>query len=250
MKGIATVTIKDKKKGHYWEKCPDCGVAIGEIHEDGCDVERCTVCGNQRLKCLMFGGHFMTCALHDKEAAKWTGYWPEVATEEAERAMKTAQVLDDMFFNLAMAYETIHHIKEELLYGSENNQNADQTLACIKSTIEYSNIEPGEHCTMPEWLREEVKSLLAKMDRRMLMECLPNMPLDEIDYLRDSGEINARTQIVVRDDNGQKINEWTEMDSPEEPIDVDIYEVRDREGKVIERYNLDREGGNESDIRI
>lgn len=33
--------------------CGDCGVAKGESHVDGCDVARCTLCGEyQRLTCV------------------------------------------------------------------------------------------------------------------------------------------------------------------------------------------------------
>ena len=28
------------------ERCPDCAVAIGAPHEDGCDVARCSGCGD------------------------------------------------------------------------------------------------------------------------------------------------------------------------------------------------------------
>jgi hypothetical protein len=48
--------------------CHDCGAKPGEIHQDGCDVERCSVCGGQRLCC--------DCEGHDKAFARWSGFWP------------------------------------------------------------------------------------------------------------------------------------------------------------------------------
>ncbi len=48
--------------------CHDCAARPGEIHMDGCDVERCSVCGGQRLQC--------GCKDHDKAFARWTGIWP------------------------------------------------------------------------------------------------------------------------------------------------------------------------------
>lgn len=48
--------------------CHDCAARPGQIHSDGCDVERCSVCGGQRLCCH--------CKGHDKKFARWTGFWP------------------------------------------------------------------------------------------------------------------------------------------------------------------------------
>ena len=48
--------------------CHDCGALPGNPHKGGCDVERCSIWGRQRLQCEHEG--------HDPLFARWTGIWP------------------------------------------------------------------------------------------------------------------------------------------------------------------------------
>lgn len=56
--------------------CPDCFVKPGQPHKAGCDVERCSVCGLQKLSCEHEDDH-------DPLFARWTGFWPgEIESEK------------------------------------------------------------------------------------------------------------------------------------------------------------------------
>jgi hypothetical protein len=50
------------------QPCPDCGCCHGQKHHEGCDVERCSSCGQQRISC--------GCPNHDPERTRWMGVWP------------------------------------------------------------------------------------------------------------------------------------------------------------------------------
>lgn len=53
------------------EVCPDCNCANGLPHIVGCDIERCTICGGQRLSCQC--DHVDTAGekSHDPWRARW-----------------------------------------------------------------------------------------------------------------------------------------------------------------------------------
>lgn len=53
------------------DRCHDCNALPGELHEAGCDVERCACCEGQRIGCDCKGAK-------RKQRRPWTGEWPGV----------------------------------------------------------------------------------------------------------------------------------------------------------------------------
>lgn len=71
----ALVVLRDSIDGSKSEvaplrNCPDCGATPGEMHAQGCDVERCPNCGGQAITCGCLGL---------RPLLAWTGIWPGVA---------------------------------------------------------------------------------------------------------------------------------------------------------------------------
>lgn len=76
--------------------CGDCAVAPGQVHQAGCDVERCSYCGGQWIQC----GHSRT-RKHDPRFARWTGLYPGYAEAELlglDLNEFHARGLSDVFF--------------------------------------------------------------------------------------------------------------------------------------------------------
>ena len=79
--------------------CPDCGATPGNIHSENCDVERCSVCGGQKLSC--------NCKGHDPAFSRWTGIWPGSA-----EAQYLEINLNTLYSNRTYKYFFIKPIKQ------------------------------------------------------------------------------------------------------------------------------------------
>jgi ABC-type ATPase with predicted acetyltransferase domain len=95
--------------------CPECGAKPGEAHKEGCDVERCSVCGGQRLQC--------NCEGHDPAFARWSGFWPGQLEAEALgidlNGLEAHGVAGWLFVKPEVECEESHEEEEEedLTYG-------------------------------------------------------------------------------------------------------------------------------------
>lgn len=94
--------LQRDKKTESIRNCPDCSAKPGHCHSEGCDVQRCSVCGGQRLLC--------TCEGHDPAFSRWSGMWPGTA-----EAIALGVDLNEF----ALKYDRIFNIKPKMSRNGE-----------------------------------------------------------------------------------------------------------------------------------
>jgi ribosomal protein L37AE/L43A len=75
----STIVVKQQASIMKPGPCPDCGAAIGERHNSGCDIERCPHCGWQALGCAHFHADAATGSV-DRRARTIANAWASTST--------------------------------------------------------------------------------------------------------------------------------------------------------------------------
>jgi hypothetical protein len=136
--------------------CHDCGAAPGEIHGEGCDTERCSVCGEQRLCC--------DCEGHDKAFARWTGIWPGKA--EAEYLGVDLNTFDikfsDLFFIKPKGVNDMRDWDDKVcshceysIFSEEHKNTVPSIHVCLNPESEFYKRHQSWMCTCEKFEYKE-----------------------------------------------------------------------------------------------